>query len=83
MFRILAVATALAVLALPAAQAAQCPPGYKLDCKPQSTPQKQKAPPPCRCVPEAPGNWSGGGKSDIKKKNVPQVQKQKSPGPND
>ena len=66
-----------------AAHAAQCPPGYRLDCKPQTEQQKQKAPAPCRCVAEPAGSWSGGGKSDIKKKNVPQVQKQRSPGPKD
>lgn len=62
-----------------AAAAPQCPPGYKLDCKPQTEAQKQKAPPPCRCVPAPAGSWSGGGKSDIKKKNVPQVQPNKQP----
>jgi hypothetical protein len=62
-----------------AAAAPQCPPGYKLDCKPQTEAQKQKAPPPCRCVPLPAGSATGGGKSDIKKKNVPQVQPNKQP----
>ncbi len=45
--------------------------------------QKQKAPPPCRCVAASEGLWSGGGNSDVKKKNVPQVQKKTGRGPND
>ncbi len=59
--------------------APQCPPGYKLECKPQTEAQKQKAPPPCRCAPLPAGSATGGGKSDIKKKNVPQVQPNKQP----
>jgi hypothetical protein len=66
-----------------ASAAPQCPPGYKLECKPQTEQQKQKAPPPCRCVALPSGSTSGGGKAEIKRKNVPQVQPNKRPGPND
>ncbi len=63
--------------------APQCPPGTKLECKPQTQQQKQKAPSPCRCVPLPPGSTSGGGKAEIKRKNVPQVQPSKRPGLHD
>jgi hypothetical protein len=74
---------ALGFAATIASAAPQCPPGYKLECKPQTEQQKQKAPPPCRCVSLPPGSTSGGGKAEIKRKNMPQVQPNKQPGPND
>ena len=77
---------ALGATATLASAAPQCPPGQKLECLPQSSsgPGQANKPAPCRCVliPDS-GSRSGGGKAEIKRKNVPQVKSSKQPGPND
>jgi hypothetical protein len=61
-----------AVLLVPAPALAQCKPGQVMKC-----PEKQMAPPPygCKCVGRSSlgSGASGGGKAEIKKKNVPTV----------
>lgn len=79
-------ATALFFVAVPFAAPVLakdgCPPGMKRECKPQSYPPK--APPACRCVVDPSSSGSGNqGKAEVKKSNVPQVKKNKTPGPND
>jgi hypothetical protein len=72
----------LVPLAAPAHAKDGCPAGMKRECKPQSYPPK--APPACRCVADPSNQGSGNqGKAEIKKKNVPQAQQNKKPGPND
>ncbi len=83
-FPVLATALLLTVipLAAPAMAKDGCPAGMKRECKQQSYPPK--APPACRCVvdPSNPGSGNQG-KAEVKKSNVPQVKKSKSPGSND
>ena len=79
-------ATALVLVAIPLSAPAVakdgCPAGMKRECMPQSYPPK--APPPCRCVVDQSNPGSGNqGKAEVKKSNVPQVKKNKNPGPND
>lgn len=77
-------ALAVQVLFAPVSSAAsQCPPGKKLECRPQSEAQKQKSPPPCRCVSSGQGGTGSYGKAEIKRKNVPQVKPNKVKGPAD
>jgi|GEM_PF-2377499 hypothetical protein len=81
--------SALALLALAslsaAVEAAPCPPGMVQVCLP---PPKNRppgsTPTPCKCENQpGSGSYSGGGKAEIHKKNVPAVKSNKSPGPND
>ncbi|MGT2503988.1 hypothetical protein ACVOMS_30670 [Bradyrhizobium guangxiense] len=81
---------ALALLALTSlsakVEAAPCPPGMVRVClqPPQNDRPPNTTPMPCKCEnPPGTGTWSGGGKAEIHKKNVPSVKHNKSPGPND
>ena len=78
---IIAAAAAGLVLATPPAAAkASCPAGQKLECLGTLDP---KRPPRCRCV-DIPSSGQGShGKAEVKKKNVPAVKPNKTPGPND
>ncbi|AWM05685.1 hypothetical protein [Bradyrhizobium symbiodeficiens] len=82
--------SALALLALAsltaAVEAGPCPPGMVRVClpPPQNDRPPNITPQPCKCEHQpASGNYSGGGKAEIHKKNVPMVKQNKSPGPND
>ena len=77
----------LAALALASlsttAQAAPCPPGMVQVCEPAPQNRPPATPQRCRCEnPPGSGSWSGGGKAEIHKKNVPTVKPTKSPSPN-
>ena len=79
--------TALLFTAIPFAAPASakdgCPAGMIKECKPTAyTPKKGEQ--PCRCVTDPSNQGSGNqGKAEIKKKNVPQAKKTKTPGAND
>jgi hypothetical protein len=79
--------SALGLLALAslsaAVEAASCPPGTVQVCDPGQQNRPPATPPRCHCenTPSS-GSWSGGGKAEIHKKNVPTVKPGKSPGPN-
>lgn len=77
--------SALSLLALAslsaAADAASCPPGTVQVCDPGQANRPPSAAPRCHCE-SAPGSgsWSGGGKAEIHRKNVPTVKPSKSSG---
>jgi hypothetical protein len=81
------ITSALAALALAslsvAAEAASCPPGTVQVCDPRPQNRPPATPERCHCE-NSPGsgNWTGGGKAEIHKKNVPTVKPSKSPGTN-
>ena len=80
--------SALALLALASfsatVKAAPCPPGMVQVCDPQPLNRPPATPQRCHCEnPPGSGNWSGGGRAEIHKKNVPTVKQNKAPGPND
>ena len=79
--------TLLALVSLSAAvEAGPCPPGMVRVClpPPQNDRPPNTTPTLCKCENQSgSGSWSGGGKAEIHKKNVPSAKQNKSPGPND
>jgi hypothetical protein len=81
--------SALVLLALTllsaTAEAGPCPPGMVRVCLPPPPNRPPNTTPtPCKCEnPQGGGSWSGGGKAELHKKNLPTAKQNKSPGPND